>query len=214
MATQTLEQILQAENGNLVGVIEDVAKYGDYAVSEYEEDLSDKRYADKKRCWKEGQELVQMTESHKDFPFENASNVKYPLLTNAAVQFSSRAYPSIVQGNSVVRPKITGADPYAEQKREIEGKLEELQNAGMPKEEMQVAAQAIMQKAVELDTMIGKKTERAKNVSTFINWQLFEQFPEWEEDTDKLLIRLAAVRHHVQVQCTTHRPSAGYVLSC
>jgi chaperonin GroES len=46
----------------------------------------------------------------KTFPWPNASNVKYPLITTAALQFHARAYPAIVQGNKIVKPKIIGAD--------------------------------------------------------------------------------------------------------
>lgn len=47
----------------------------------------------------------------KSFPWEGASNVKTPLLTEAALQFHARAYPAIVQGNKIVKGKVTGADP-------------------------------------------------------------------------------------------------------
>ena len=47
----------------------------------------------------------------KNTPWENASNVKYPLLTIAALQFNARAYPAAIQGNKVVGVKTTGADP-------------------------------------------------------------------------------------------------------
>ena len=126
MTKKTIEDILAAKNNNLAGDVEDIANIGAAAVEEYLNDAQDKRYKSKKRCWDEGQKLVQLTEEAKSFPFHNASNVKYPLLTNAAVQFSSRAYPSIVQGNSVVRPKITGYDPFAEEKRAIEEEIEQI----------------------------------------------------------------------------------------
>ena len=39
----------------------------------------------------------------------------------------------------------------------------------------------------------GKKEERAKRVSQHMSWQLTEQMPEWDEDTDKLLHALPVV---------------------
>jgi len=188
--TSKLEEFLKADNGNILSLLpkDKVATIGESAVSEYEEDSKDTDYLAKKRCWKEGQKLVQMDEETKDFPFKNASNVKYPLLTNAAVQFNSRAYPSIVQGNSVVRPKIVGTDPYAEQKREIEQQVEQLKGQQTPESQQQMMV--LYQQAVELESMIGEKIKKAENVSEFINWQLFNEIPEWEEDTDKLLLRL------------------------
>src|SRR5579864_1595856 len=34
----------------------------------------------------------------KTFPWEGAANVKFPLITTAAMQYSSRAYPALVNG--------------------------------------------------------------------------------------------------------------------
>jgi chaperonin GroES len=47
----------------------------------------------------------------KNEPFEGASNIKYPTLALAAVQFAARSYPQIVQGADVVKGKPIGADP-------------------------------------------------------------------------------------------------------
>jgi len=47
----------------------------------------------------------------KNWPFEGAANIKYPTLSIAAVQFSARAYPQIVQGQNVVKGKVIGSDP-------------------------------------------------------------------------------------------------------
>lgn len=50
----------------------------------------------------------------KTFPWDNASNVKYPLLTIAALQFSSRAYPALVNSKDIVKAKVFGSDPTGE----------------------------------------------------------------------------------------------------
>jgi chaperonin GroES len=39
------------------------------------------------------------------------SNVKYPILSVAAIQFSARAYPNIVKGRDVVKCQVVGSDP-------------------------------------------------------------------------------------------------------
>lgn len=47
----------------------------------------------------------------KTFPWPKASNVKYPLLSTAAMQFAARAYPSLVPSNGrVVTGKVVGKD--------------------------------------------------------------------------------------------------------
>lgn len=48
----------------------------------------------------------------KTFPWKGASNVKYPLLSTAAMQFNARAYPSLVPSDGkVVKCRTTGYDP-------------------------------------------------------------------------------------------------------
>lgn len=47
----------------------------------------------------------------KTFPWPGASNVKFPLITIAAMQYHSRAYPSLVSNNEVVKCKVYGSDP-------------------------------------------------------------------------------------------------------
>jgi chaperonin GroES len=50
----------------------------------------------------------------KNFPWPNCSNVVFPLVTIAALQFSARSYAAIIQGNNVVRYKtVNGADKLA-----------------------------------------------------------------------------------------------------
>lgn len=57
--------------------------------------------------------VLQKTES-KNYPFEGASNVKFPLMTTAALQFGARAYPAMVSGDRIWRAKIIGRDPRGE----------------------------------------------------------------------------------------------------
>ena len=47
----------------------------------------------------------------KSFPWAGASNVKFPLVTIAALQFHSRAYPMLVSGTEVVKMRVVGQDP-------------------------------------------------------------------------------------------------------
>lgn len=47
----------------------------------------------------------------KNFPWPNASNVAFPLITIATLQFHSRAYPTIVQAPDLVKCKVLGDDP-------------------------------------------------------------------------------------------------------
>lgn len=46
----------------------------------------------------------------KTFPWDGASNVKYPLITSAVIAFNSRTYPEIVKPDKVVHVGIIGPD--------------------------------------------------------------------------------------------------------
>lgn len=57
----------------------------------------------------------------KDYPWREASNVKFPLLATAAMQFAARAYPSLVPSNGqVVKCKMLGYDPIGEKAERAE----------------------------------------------------------------------------------------------
>lgn len=55
----------------------------------------------------------------KSFPWTNASNIKFPLVTIAALQFHSRAYPSLIPNDQVVKVDFDetsfASDPIAQQ---------------------------------------------------------------------------------------------------
>ena len=60
---------------------------------------------------KKGLDLASMVRGDRQKPFESASDVIYPLVTSAALQFNARAYPAIVPSDSPVLPKVHGDDP-------------------------------------------------------------------------------------------------------
>jgi len=71
--------------------------------SEWEKDLDD---------WTK---LAMQIREEKSFPWRGASNVKYPILSTAAMQFAARAYPSLVpQDGKVVKASVIGKDPTGE----------------------------------------------------------------------------------------------------
>jgi chaperonin GroES len=74
---------------------------------------------DSRKEWEDNLEkwtklALQITEK-KTYPWENASNVKFPLLSTASMQFAARAYPTLVPANGdVVKCKVVGSDPTGE----------------------------------------------------------------------------------------------------
>ena len=57
-------------------------------------------------------ELALQVAKEKSFPWPKASNIKFPLISTAAMQFGARAYPTLVPANGkIVQIKVFGADP-------------------------------------------------------------------------------------------------------
>jgi chaperonin GroES len=56
--------------------------------------------------------LAKQAVEKKTFPWPGASNVKYPLLSTAAMQFAARAYPSLIPSDGrIVKSRVIGKDP-------------------------------------------------------------------------------------------------------
>jgi chaperonin GroES len=55
--------------------------------------------------------LAKQVVEEKSFPWPKAANVKYPLLSTAAMQFAARAYPSLIPSDGrVVKARVVGKD--------------------------------------------------------------------------------------------------------
>jgi chaperonin GroES len=56
-------------------------------------------------------ELALQLTTPKSYPWPNAANIKFPLLTIAAMQFAARAYPALVKAPDLVKYRVQGSDP-------------------------------------------------------------------------------------------------------
>jgi chaperonin GroES len=56
-------------------------------------------------------DLAMQIQKEKSFPWANCSNVVFPLVTIAALQFSSRSYGNIISGQDIVKYRVVGTDP-------------------------------------------------------------------------------------------------------
>ena len=65
--------------------------------------------------WKElvdkAMDIAKQTMESKNHPFPNSSNVKYPLITQAAIDFAARMYPVMIQNDKIVKASVIGTDP-------------------------------------------------------------------------------------------------------
>lgn len=88
---------------------EDLKKIGQWCAECYERD------AKSRETWlqrSEGAlELAMQVQKEKTFPWQGCSNIIFPLVTIAAMQFHARAYPVIVSGKDVVKCRSFGRDP-------------------------------------------------------------------------------------------------------
>jgi chaperonin GroES len=62
----------------------------------------------------EAMKLALQVAEAKDFPWPGASNVKFPLITIAALQFHARSYPVLINGETPVQCRVIGDDPTGE----------------------------------------------------------------------------------------------------
>lgn len=60
-------------------------------------------------------DLAMQVMEEKTFPWPGASNVTFPLVTIAALQFHARAYPTIVQGTELVKCRFAGMQATPEE---------------------------------------------------------------------------------------------------
>lgn len=100
------------ESVNLAdGMDEDqLNEIGANAKAGYDADRqSRKEWEDNVESWTK---LAIQAREKKTYPWPNASNVKYPLLATASMQFAARAYPSLVPSDGkVVKAQVVGKDP-------------------------------------------------------------------------------------------------------
>lgn len=114
--------------------------------------------------------LALQVKEQKNYPFEKASNIKYPLLTKAALKFAEMAFPAVVRDDSVVKSKIIGSDEGTDTIKDSKGG-----DMTDPKTNQPMKINA------------GQKARRGARVSKFMSNQVLEKMDGWEDDMDKLL---------------------------
>jgi chaperonin GroES len=135
--------------------------------------------SDWERESREAMDLAMQVAEEKTFPWPKASNIIYPALTVAAIQFAARSYPAIVQGRNVVKGVVTGADDGQPMINQATGQPY-IQNTPKGPQPVWLVAP-------------GAKGERAKRIGEHMSWQLLDEITEWEEETDKMLHALPII---------------------
>jgi len=109
----------------------------------------------------------------KQFPWQRASNVIFPLITSAALQFQARTYPALIQNRNVVKGVVWGSDKGTPAR--VDGKPDG-----------QVMTDPQTQQPVWI-VAPGEKRARADRIGDHMSYQLLEEMPDWEEQTDTML---------------------------
>lgn len=119
----------------------------------------------------------------KTFPWEGAANVKFPLLTIAAMQYQSRAYPALINGGTPV-----AARPLAAMPRLTLPVMPPSQPGQPPDPKAQQALQAAQQQAQQMKAEFDKLQYQADDIAHHMSYQILEEDEYWEENHDKLLL--------------------------
>lgn len=173
---------------------EELNRLGERVTTEYQVDKTSRN--DWEMRTKDAMDLALQVVDEKNYPWPKASNVKFPLLTTAAIQFAARAYPAIISGRDVVRGVVIGPDEGIPDNRP------QPPAGGAPGPVPGMASGPMQQGAVETDPeasnvvwMVppGAKKERADRIARHMSWQLLDEMEDWEEDTDQLLHILSIV---------------------
>ncbi len=129
----------------------------------------------------------------KNYPWKNASNIKFPLLTEAALQFNARMYPAIIKGDEAVLCKVIGGDNGRPAMAPNPNRGGQMMPVPMIGEDGQPVVSPDGQMQPMWEVMPGAKAKRAKRVSEYLNTVFFYRMPDWESDTDALLMQLPIV---------------------
>lgn len=104
-----LQRLSEMDNATDILDVPELDKLGDLVAREY--DIDEKSRAEWRDMAERAMGAAELKIESKSTPWPDASNVKYPLLTTASLQFAARAYPAIVDGPVIVKGKVLGADP-------------------------------------------------------------------------------------------------------
>lgn len=156
-----------------------LAKLGHQIVEDFEKDRAS-RYEWEQRNDNALKLALQVTEK-KTFPWEGAANVKFPLITIAAIQYQSRAYPALVNGPRPVAAAPLAMRPNPKFPQGLAQQAQQNPQAQKLMQQLVAQAQKQMQDFLALE-------DRATRISHHMSYQILEEDENWEENHDKALL--------------------------
>lgn len=180
---------------------EAITKLSQQVCEQYERDKTS-RTDWQKVAEKALKDMASCDHGTKDYPWPGASNVHYPLLAYAVMQFNARAYPAIVKGDEAVKCKVIGQDnglpligPDGQPVMHVQG----MPVAVTPQGPALVTREGVIplpegaQPEPAWQREPGAKTRRAARVAQLMNYMLFYRVLNWEAETDTLLMQIPAI---------------------
>jgi chaperonin GroES len=209
---------LAQSRGDISSLLDDqtLASIGFKVVEDYRRDLSDRQeWEDVAR---EGlKKAAQEKRQPKNYPFRSASNVDFPILAVAAMQFWARAYPALCRSGNMVTCKVIGSDkgrpkvvrteqgpipvvslggqemlaPQAQQMLAQLQAEQPPQQAGPDGQPMQAPQMPKPEPMWEIPP--GTKQKRADRVASYMNVYLEFRVKNWQRDTSSMLLQLPTI---------------------
>lgn len=108
--TTTLAIDKLVESHNIAELLDEkeLSGIGVQVCRHFETDLNSRSSWEKRN--EEAMKLALQLKETKSFPWQGSSNVKFPLITIAALQYHARAYPTLVGSDTPVHCKVMGED--------------------------------------------------------------------------------------------------------
>jgi chaperonin GroES len=195
-----IEKIIQSINISDMLEEDELERIGERVIEEYTVDRNSRHE------WEErmdaGINLALQVMQKKTFPWIDCANVKFPLLTIAALQFHSRAYPALIMGGLPVDCRVLEPVP------EID--LPPKPGPQDPPQKLQAYQQAMAKAQQEVQRHKQEK-KRAKRVAHHMSYQILEQDTGWEEEMDRVLLIMAICG--CAFKKTYYDPIAGHSVS-
>jgi chaperonin GroES len=149
----------------------------------------------------------------KQYPWPGASAVIFPLISQAALEFGARAYGAIVQNRNVVKGIVWGSDKGTpithDGKADGPPVVVPVPSPSPPAGPGQVPGPTPQQPPSPQQGALpglggppmqpvwkiapGEKRKRADLIGEHMSWQLLEEMPEWEPQTDQGLNQMAII---------------------
>lgn len=114
----SLDQLVYETNIAKLMCKEDLEAIGSQVVKDFDNDILS-RSSWEKRTEASLKLALQVAET-KNFPWPNASNVKFPLITIAALQYHARSYPVLIDSDLPVKCRVIGEDKDGLRKKRAE----------------------------------------------------------------------------------------------